>query len=231
MVTTTKRKSTKTSLSTTTPKKPPPMQSPRQAPNQTSMVGTVAKQLQSWTGTLLHNAGNAAEMALSMAHIAAKKPGQKAAAKKASSLLTDLRQVAGLTQNDLSHALEIDDPSLIGLIESGKASLPFDLILRLASVLGRNDPLGFVMQMTRAYSPKTWKTLESLGVGKLLVQAGREREFANIYRSVDAARDLSDEDFAAALNFAKVAFSTALTFQATQVSKSETLAPEQHKNP
>jgi hypothetical protein len=57
-----------------------------------------------------------------------------------------------------------------------------------------------------------WKSLEALGIGKLLVQAGREREFANIYRSNTAARQLSDKDFAAALAFSAAAFDSALVF-------------------
>ena len=102
----------------------------------------------------------------------------------------------------------------MGLVESGKVGLPFDLILRLAAVLGRNDPVGFVLQITRAYNPGMWKALDAVGVGHLLVQAGREREFANIYRRHDAARALSDADFAAALAFADAAFKAALEFQA-----------------
>ncbi len=222
MVTTTKRKSTPSPKSTTiksTTKSKKKSTAVETTASQPSKLINAAKQLQSWTGTLLGSAGNAADLALSIAQMATKKPEQKAAVTKAASLLRDMRQAAGLTQADLSHALEIDDPSLMGLVESGKVALPFDLILRLASVLGRNDPVGFVMQMTRSYSPKTWKTLESLGLGKLLVQAGREREFANIYRSIDAARDLSDKDFATALGFAKTAFETAMAFQATQASK------------
>jgi transcriptional regulator with XRE-family HTH domain len=230
MVTTVKRSSTAPSprkakaAATEAPAKPPAKPRRAIAPSQPSMVLTVAKQLQSWTGTLLGNVGNAADLALSFAQVATQKPAQKAAVKRAANLLRDLRQAAGLTQDDLSHALEIDDPSLMGLLESGKVALPFDMILRLASVLGRNDPVGFVMQMTRSYSPKTWTTLESLGLGKLLVQAGREREFANIYRSHDAARDLSDKDFAAALGFAHAAFETALAFHAAQASADKTPA-------
>jgi hypothetical protein len=68
--------------------------------------------------------------------------------------------------------------------------------------------------MTRSYNPGTWKTLEALGIGKLVVQAGREREFANIYRSHDAGRNLSDADFAAVLAFTDAAFKTALAFHA-----------------
>jgi hypothetical protein len=111
----------------------------------------------------------------------------------------------------VSKALKVEDRSFMALVESGQvASLPFDLILRLAAILGRNDPLPVVLQMTRVYNPKTWKTLEALGVGKLYVQAGREREFANIYRSHDAARALSDKEFAAALGVANAAFESAL---------------------
>ncbi|HEY3046965.1 MAG TPA: helix-turn-helix transcriptional regulator [Polaromonas sp.] len=178
------------------------------------MVVLLARQLQSWAGSILGNVGTATDVALTLAQAKMQKPGPKSAVAKAAALLRDLRQAAGLSLEDLGQALELEDPSFMGLVESGKVGLPFDIILRLASVLGRNDPVGFVLQMTRSYNPKTWKTLEALGLGKLLVQAGREREFANIYRSHDAARELSDEDFAAALGFANAAFESALAFQA-----------------
>ena len=58
-------------------------------------------------------------------------------------------------------------------------------------MLGRNDPISFVMRFTRSYNPDVWHTLENLGIGRFAVQAGREREFANIYRGSDAARRLS----------------------------------------
>jgi len=183
-------------------------------PPSASMVLSLAKQLQAWTGSILGGMGTATDVAITLAQSRAQKPGPKAAVDKAAALLRDLRQAAGLTVDDLGRALELEDPSFMGLVESGKVGLPFDLILRLAAVLGRNDPVGFILQMTRSYNPKTWNTLEALGVGKLLVQAGREREFANIYRSNDAARALSDKDFAAALGFADAAFKAALEFQA-----------------
>ncbi len=129
---------------------------------------------------------------------------------------------------ELGRALEVDDPSFMGLLEKGKVGLPFELILRLTAVLGRNDPVGFALQMTRAYNPQMWKALEALGVGHLLVQAGREREFANIYRSHDSARDLSDAHFAAALSFANAAFATALAFQ-SQVRRDRSEAPARRK--
>jgi len=48
--------------------------------------------------------------------------------------------------------------------------------------------------------------------GLTLEEMGREREFTNIYHSHDAARALSDADFAAALSFADTAFAAALNF-------------------
>jgi len=178
-----------------------------------SLVLSLAQQLQSWAGSMLSRVGDASDTALTLAAARTQGPGRKAAVEKAAGLLRDLRQAAGLSLEELGQALELDDPSFMGLVESGKVGLPFDLILRLTSVLARNDPVGFVMKMTRTYNPKIWKTLDALGVGKLLVQAGREREFANIYRRHDAARHLSDKDFGAALAFADAAFQAALVFQ------------------
>ena len=157
--------------------------------------------------------GTATDVAFTLAQSRIHRPGTKAAVAKGAALLRDLRQAAGLTLDGLGRALEVDDPSFMGLVEAGKVGLPLELILRLTAVLGRNDPLGFALQMTRAYNPTMWKALEAPGVGQLLVQAGRERGFANIYRSHDAARALSDADFAAALSFADAAFATALAFQ------------------
>ena len=97
--------------------------------------------------------------------------------------------------------------------QSGTIAMPFELILRAAAVLGRNDPLTFVMQFTRAYNPELWKTLESLGVGQLVVQGAREREFANLYRAHDAGRQLSDAEFADALAFVNASWELALAFK------------------
>ena len=93
------------------------------------------------------------------------------------------------------------------------ATLPFEIVLRLAGVLGRNDPIPVAMSLTRQYNPELWKTLESLGVGKLAVQGARERELANIYRGNDAARKLDDEDFAEVLSFTRRAFEMAVGFR------------------
>ena len=155
-------------------------------------------------------------MSLALAAASVTRPGPKAAVAKASALLRDAREAAGLTLDDLGAALDLKDPTFMALVESGKVGLPFELILRMATILGRNDPVTFVLQLTRSYNPRVWKSLEALGIGKLLVQAGREREFANIYRSKPAARQLSDKDFAAALAFSAAAFESALVFLGQQ---------------
>lgn len=193
-----------------------------------SLATSLARQLQSFATSILGNVGAATDMAFALAQSKIRRPGPKAAVEKGAAVLRDLRQAAGLTLEDLGRALEVDDPSFMGLVEKGKVGLPFELILRLTAVLGRNDPVGFMLQMTRAYNPRMWRALEAVGVGHLLVQAGREREFANIYRSHDVARSLSDADFAAALAFADAAFATALAFQAGR-KKAPVGAPAQRK--
>jgi transcriptional regulator with XRE-family HTH domain len=62
-------------------------------------------------------------------------------------------------------------------------------------------------------SADLWTALEDLGIGRLVVQAGRERELANVYRGNDAARRLSDEDFAAVLAFTRQGFDMAVAFR------------------
>ena len=175
-------------------------------------VRSLARQLHTWTGSLLGGVGTAADLSLAMAAASVTRPGPKAAVAKASALLRDAREAAGLTLDDLGEALELKDPTFMRLVESGKVGLPFEMILRIATILGRNDPVTFVLQLTRSFNPRVWASLEALGVAKLIVQAGREREFANIYRSNTAARSLSDKDFAAALGFAAAAFESALVF-------------------
>lgn len=127
--------------------------------------------------------------------------------------LRRLRQAAGLTISEVGTAINLKDPSLIEAWEKGRIAVPFEIVLRLAAVLGRNDPIGFVMKFTRSANPDLWRSLESLGVGKLLIQSAREREFANIYRADDEARQLSDKEFAEVLTFTRAAFEMAMAFR------------------
>ncbi len=184
------------------------------APANSKSLLTLARDLRSWTDFVLGIANNAADLSFRVAASKLTKPSHKAAVEKAGSLFRDLRESAGFTLGDLGQAINLKDVSLLEQVEVGKVGLPFEIILRLAGVLGRNDPIPVAMKLTRTYNPKLWATLEGLGIGKLAVQAGREREFANLYRASDAARQLNDEEFAAALTFVRASFEAALVFRA-----------------
>jgi len=187
---------------------------PGATPAASSGLLNIARDLRSWTDFVLGIANTAADLSFRVASSRMTKPSHKAAVDKAGSLFRELREGAGLTLSDLGRAINLKDLALLEQVEGGKVGLPFEIILRLAGVLGRNDPIPVVMKLTRSYNPKLWETLESLGIGRLAVQAGREREFANIYRSSDAARQLSDDEFAAALKFVRASFEAALVFRA-----------------
>ena len=181
------------------------------AAEDSSLVG-MAKQVRSWSDSVLGIAGAAADVSIGAAKALLVRPEQRATLARAGSVLRSMREAAGLSLKEVGEAINLKDPTLLELVEGGKVALPFEVILRLASVLGRNDPISFVMRFTRSYNPDTWHTLERLGIGRLAVQAGREREFANVYRASDAARRLDDEEFTAVLAFVKAAFDLALTF-------------------
>lgn len=126
--------------------------------------------------------------------------------------LKDLRELAGLTRSELSEALDLSDQSLLEAVENGTATLSFELILRLAAVLARHDPVPFIIRFTRTYNPEIWGMLEKWGIGRIPVHFERERQFINIYRSRDAVRKLSDEGFQSVLHFTNAAFAMALHF-------------------
>ena len=215
---TTKRAAAKKVTASTRAKPVPVSDAVIVAPKDNKGLLTLARDLRSWTDFVLGIANTAADLSFRVATSRLKSPTQRAAVEKAGGLFRDLRESAGLTMGDLGRAINLKDTSLLEEVEGGKVGLPFEIILRLAGVLGRNDPIPVAMKLTRTYNPKLWATLESLGIGKLAVQAGREREFANIYRASDAARQLSDEEFAAALKFVRASFEAALVFRAETAS-------------
>jgi transcriptional regulator with XRE-family HTH domain len=176
--------------------------------------------VRSWSDSVLGIAGAAADVSIGAARAMLVKPEQRKALEKAGTILRGMREAAGLSVKEVGAAINLKDPALLELVESGKVALPFEIILRLASVLGRNDPISFVMRFTRSYNPDVWHTLEDLGIGRFAVQAGREREFANVYRGSDAARRLSDDDFSAVLAFTKAAFELALAFRSSKAATS-----------
>ena len=180
----------------------------------------VAQQLRRWTDSVLGIAGSASELALNVAKARASEPGQQKAIEKAGSLLRQAREAAGMTTRELRQAIDLEDPALLQLAESGKAALPMEVILRLASVLGRHDPVPLAMTLARSYNPTLWKALDALGIGSLVALAGRERQLANLYRGNNAARTLSDDDFADVLDFTKTAFDVAVKFRGRPVAAS-----------
>jgi transcriptional regulator with XRE-family HTH domain len=179
----------------------------------TSALSNVAGQLFSWADKLGDIAGPVASMSLALAKSQFKGPTQKAAIKTAGVLLRQAREALGMTAQEVGQAIDLKDAALLEQAETGKVGLPFEVILRLAGVLGRHDPLSFALKLTRSYNPELWAAMEALGVGKLAVQAGREREFANIYRRRDAARRLNDKEFAALLALVGTAFDMGLEFR------------------
>lgn len=113
----------------------------------------------------------------------------------AGSFLKDAREVAGLNVAELAEAVGLADTELLEEVEEGRATLPIDTILRIASLTARHDPIPFIIKFLRTYNPDLEQTLEQWGIMKLPKQYERERRFVNVYRSHDSLRDLSDPEF------------------------------------
>ncbi|MFK8016028.1 MAG: multiprotein-bridging factor 1 family protein [Gammaproteobacteria bacterium] len=139
----------------------------------------------------------------------------------AGAYLKDARRVAGLTVDELGAAMDLKDRSLLEAVEKGTATLSFDLILRLASLLARHDPLPFVMQLARAHNPKAWSVMDKWGLGRASRQLERERSFVNILRQHDSVRDLSDSEFERVRSFCEQALALALSFREAEDDEEE----------
>ena len=181
-------------------------------PSSNTPLVSLARQLRGWADNLVTVAGQATDIGLLLAQSRLKDPKKKAAVASAGRQLRQWREAAGLTLGEVSGAVGLDDSQLIEQAEGGIVSLPFEVVLRLAAVLGRRDPVPVVMALTRQYNPDLWKALESLGIGKLAVQGTRERELANIYRASDSVRKLDDQRFSDVLAFTRQAFELAVAF-------------------
>lgn len=142
------------------------------------------------------------------------KPERLALLQETGAYLKDLREVAGLTRDELSDALDLDDSTVLEAVEKGTATLSFELILRLAALLARHDPVPFIIRTTRAYNPALWQLLMDWGIGRLPLHFERERQFINVYRRYDMARELSDEGFERVLAMTQSAFDLALAYAA-----------------
>ncbi|MGK5091950.1 XRE family transcriptional regulator [Deltaproteobacteria bacterium TL4] len=126
--------------------------------------------------------------------------------------LHDLREVAGLTIQELTESLDLKDSSILEAVENGTATLSFELTLRLASLVSRHDPIPFIIRSLRTYNPDVWKYLEDWGVGRIPLHIERERQFLGIYRGKDSVRKLSDEGFIKVLEFTRAAFEMAVHY-------------------
>ena len=179
----------------------------------------VAQQLRRWTDGVLGLVGPAGELSLNLAQAGTKGSRQLQAIETAGSLLRQAREGAGMTTQELGKVIDLDDPHLLEQAERGKAALPVEVILRLASALGRHDPVTFAMKLSRTYNPLLWKALDGLGIDRMVALIGREREMANLYRANDAARRLSDADFADVLSFTRTAFDMGVKFRVEPAAK------------
>lgn len=139
-------------------------------------------------------------------------PDSARLAEEAGHSLRELRELAGLTVDQLATAIDLEDKTVLEAVENGTAALSFDLVLRLSSILARHDPLPFLIRFTRTYNPDLWRRFEGVGATKLPLQIEREREFVNIFRADDRARTLSDEGFQNVLGMTQSAFSLALHY-------------------
>jgi transcriptional regulator with XRE-family HTH domain len=151
--------------------------------------------------------------------IAARLPEALGARRQAGSYVRELRVLAGLTRNELADAIELSDRSLLGAVEAGTATLSFEMILRLAAILARHDPVPFVARLLRSHNPLLWELFRDWGVDRIPLQFERERELVNMLRGSDPARELSDADFAHVLAFTRAAFEMALHFAAQPRSR------------
>ncbi len=166
------------------------------------------------TGSALRLAAKTTETSLKLGKELLLSPDKKKLLEEAGHSLRDLRTVTGMTLGEVSEALDMRDMSFLEAVENGTATLSFELILRLSSLLARHDPVPFIIKYTRTYDPDVWKFLEDWGVGRLPLQYERERKFINIYRRDDAVRNLSDDEFERLLVFTRSAFEMALHFMA-----------------
>lgn len=149
---------------------------------------------------------------------------------KAGTVLKDMRETAGLSLEELSSIIKADNPGILKRIEEGQAALPIDLMLRLASLYSRNDPLPFIIRFSHTYHPRLSKLLEKTGIDRILIQAERELKFINIYRNKDIARKLSDEGFDQVLDFTQKAFEMSLHFVFEQENQPINEKGDENKN-
>jgi hypothetical protein len=168
----------------------------------------LARQIRSWADTPLDVTGSAADFGMSLAQARVKNPKRNAAVAKAGGQLRRWREAAVLMVGELSDAVGLGDAKLIEDAESGIALLPFDVVLRLAGVLGRHDPVPIAMALTCQYCGRRWTPSASA--------VWRFRAAASVSWPTSTAATMPPASlttqFAQALQFTRQAVDTAVRF-------------------
>lgn len=138
---------------------------------------------------------------------------QRAWMVRAGEAIQDARQTAGLSRDDLARSLDMEDKTVLQAMEQGSATVSFDMILRMTSLLARNDPIPFLVALVRGFNPRLWALAEDWGVGRLPTLVERDRQWMNIYRGNDAARQLPEADFDEVMAFCERALTMAVQFR------------------
>jgi transcriptional regulator with XRE-family HTH domain len=173
---------------------------------------TLVERIAGFTGSALRFAARSTDRSIRVGRALMNSQDQLRMMLAAGNSLRDIREVAGLTLSEMSEALNLKDKSVLEAIENGTTTLSFELILRLAALVARNDPIPFILRTTRNYNPEVWRILDDWGVSRLPLQFERERQFINIFRSHDDARTLSDQGFEKVLQFTRQSFEMSLHF-------------------
>lgn len=157
-------------------------------------------------------------------------PARIQAMADAGHLLRDAREVAGLNIADLAEAVGLSSSALLEDVEQGKATLPFDMILRIASLIARHDPVPFVLKFLRTYNPDLEQLMQQWGISALPMQYERERRFVNIYRRHDALRKLTDDEYDRFIDYMCSATELALTLIAGPQPPLKPAAPKSERD-
>lgn len=143
----------------------------------------------------------------------------------AGNFLKDAREVAGLNLQELSEALGLNNSDLLQEVEAGRATLPFDMILRIASLVARHDPIPFIIKFVRTYNPLLEEKLEAWGLLQLPKQYERERRFVNLLRKFDSLRTMSDNEFERFISYQEEAVRYATTIMEKEKSANTSSEP------
>lgn len=181
-----------------------------------SAVGTLASRV----GGMTLRIGST--LILDQAQRRAMSAEQRAWMQRAGAAIHDARVTAGLSLDGLAAALDLEDKTLLQAMEQGSATVSFEMILRLTSLLARNDPIPFLISLVRGFNPRLWALLEDWGIGHLPTMVERDRKWMNIYRGNDAVRQLPEAEFNQVLDFCRSSLETAMVFRAERKPDTQT---------